>query len=141
MKLLTFLAKRFWWRSYSKTLEEVEETQAEDSLEEAVVVFVHAEQKDQTDEARKRVVKHALKHTKWLAGKRDFKRVVLHSFTHLGAENADPEFAQGFLDELDERLSNTGYEVKQTPFGYFCEWDLSVYGESLAKVWKEIGQD
>ena len=37
-----------------------------------------------------------------------------------------------------ERLGSTGYEVKTTPFGWFCEWDLSVYGESLAKVWKEI---
>ena len=49
------------------------------------------------------------------------------------------DFARDFLDELDERLTSTGYEVKQTPYGYFCEWDLSVYGESLAKVWKEIG--
>ena len=39
---------------------------------------------------------------------------------------------------LAERLRGTGYEVKITPFGYFCEWDLSVYGESLAKVWKEV---
>ena len=76
---------------------------------------------------------------KWLAGKRSWKRVVLHSFTHLGGENASPEFARGFLEELDERLSATGYEVARTPFGWFCEWELSVYGESLAKVWKEIG--
>ena len=36
------------------------------------------------------------------------------------------------------RLREAGYDVWTTPFGYFCEWDLSVYGESLAKVWKEI---
>ena len=29
-------------------------------------------------------------------------------------------------------------EVATTPFGWFCEWDLAVYGESLAKVWKEV---
>jgi hypothetical protein len=39
---------------------------------------------------------------------------------------------------LAERLRDTGYHVWLTPFGYFCEWELSVYGESLAKVWKEI---
>jgi hypothetical protein len=39
---------------------------------------------------------------------------------------------------LQQRLGETGYQVWTTPFGYFCEWDLSVYGESLAKVWKEI---
>ena len=35
-------------------------------------------------------------------------------------------------------LGNTGYRVWQTPFGYFCEWDLAVYGDSLAKVFKEL---
>jgi hypothetical protein len=35
-------------------------------------------------------------------------------------------------------LSETGYKVSNTPFGYFCEWDLEVFGDSLAKVWKEI---
>ena len=39
---------------------------------------------------------------------------------------------------LAERLSETGYEAHITPFGYLNEWDLSVYGESLAKVWKQI---
>lgn len=138
MKLLTFLAKRFWWRAYSKTLEDVPVNEVEDSLEDAVVVFVHAETKDEDEEAHRRARKHVLKHVKWLAGKRELRRVVLHSFTHLGAENADPAFAGAFLEELAERLRNGGYEVKQTPFGYFCEWDLSVYGESLAKVWKEV---
>ena len=138
MRLLTFLAKRFWWRAYSKTLEEASVVDIEDGLEEAVVVFLHAEARDQTPEADRRAFRHTLKHIKWLAGKRGMKRVVLHSFTHLGAENAEPAYASALLDRLQERLEGGGYEVKQTPFGYFCEWDLSVHGESLAKVWKEI---
>ncbi|MGK0301870.1 MAG: hypothetical protein ACI89X_002750, partial [Planctomycetota bacterium] len=24
------------------------------------------------------------------------------------------------------------------PFGYFCEWQIDVHGESLAKVYKQI---
>ena len=42
------------------------------------------------------------------------------------------------LEVRADRLRETGYQVWTTPFGYFCEWDLSVHGESLAKVWKEI---
>jgi hypothetical protein len=138
MRLLTFLAKRFWWRADSKTLEQVPDVEVEDGLDEVVVVFLHAENRDQDEACDRRVFKHTLKHVKWLAGKRGMKRVALHSFTHLGADNADPAYAREFLDRLQERLEGTGYEVKQTPFGYFCEWDLSVYGESLAKVWKEV---
>jgi len=138
MKVLTFLARRFWWRAHSRTLAEVEESSVEDELEDTVVAFVHAEARDEDDAAHARARRHLLKHLKWLAGKRDLSRVVLHSFTHLGGENADPRFAAAFLDEIAERLANAGYEVKQTPFGHFCEWGLDVYGESLAKVWKEI---
>jgi hypothetical protein len=138
MKLLTFQAREFGWKSFSKTLEEASDERVDEHVSEAVVVFLHAEEADVEEEARKRVFRHTLKHVKWLANKRDFRNVVLHSFTHLGADNADARFARKFLEELAERLRNTGYEVWITPFGWFCEWTLSVYGDSLAKVWKQI---
>jgi len=97
---------------------------------------MHVEANDQSDEARKRCFRKTLKHLKWLANKRDFKNIVLHSFTHLGGENAEPDFAREFIDELSERLASTGYATCTTPFGYFSEWDINVYGESLAKVYK-----
>ena len=136
MKLLTFHAKRFWWRSFSKTLEEADDLQVEEEVRDAVVAFYQVEVTDV--EIRDRAFRKALKHLKWLANKRNFRNVVLHSFTHLGGENAPPEFARDFTEELAERLRATGYRVWITPFGYFNEWDLSVYGESLAKVWKQI---
>jgi hypothetical protein len=136
MRMLMFQAKRFWWKSFSKTLEDVADTEAEDVVEEAVVVFMHVEARDALD--RDEVFRKTLKNVKWLANKRELKRVVLHSFTHLGGENAEPGFASAFIGELAARLRGTGYEVWVTPFGYFNEWDLSVYGESLGKVWKEI---
>jgi hypothetical protein len=136
MRLLMFQAQRFWWKSFSRTLEEVEEIEAEEAVEEAVVVFMHVEAKDAA--ARDDVFRKTLKNVKWLANKRDLRRVVLHSFTHLGGENAEPAFAGAFIEELAERLRATGYEAWITPFGYFNEWELKVYGESLGKVWKEI---
>lgn len=136
MRLLMFQAKRFWWKSFSKTLENVEDIQAEDQVTDAVVVFMHVEAKDAGN--RDDVFRKTLKNVKWLANKRELKNVVLHSFTHLGGENAEPEFAGALITELAERLTATGYAVKVTPFGYFNEWELSVYGESLGKVWKEI---
>lgn len=137
MKLLTFQAKRFRWKSFSKTLPEAQDLDVDQVVEEAVVVFLHAEARDLAE--RGSVFKKTLKHVKWLANKRDMRNVVLHSFTHLGAVNSPAGFAQAFLEELAERLRGTGYAVWITPFGWFCEWDLSVYGDSLAKVWKDVG--
>jgi hypothetical protein len=136
MKLLTFQARRFRWKNDTKSIPEAEDVDVDQTVESAVVVFLHAEEKDAAD--RTSVFRQTLKHVKWLANKRELKTVVLHSFTHLGAENAAPAFARHFLEELAERLRATGYSVWITPFGWFCEWDLAVYGDSLAKVWKEI---
>jgi hypothetical protein len=37
-----------------------------------------------------------------------------------------------------ERLRSVGYRVWITPFGWVCEWELGVHGESLAKVFKSL---
>jgi len=137
MRLLMFQARRFTIRPFAKTLEEAEDTDiAEEDVREAVVVFLHAEAGDEEREGK--VFRKALKNVKWLANKRGLRNVVLHSFTHLALTKAPPEFANRFLQRLAERLRDTGYQVWLTPFGYVCEWDLSVHGESLGRVYKEI---
>ena len=138
MKLLCFQAKRFHWKTHSKILPEVTDLQVDEEVGDTVVVFVHAETSDEDETRTHSVLRQSLKHIKWLAIKRAFKNIVIHSFTHLGAKAASAAFAQSFITSLAHRLEDTGYRVWTTPFGYFCEWDLSVNGESLAKVWKEI---
>ncbi|MGH7844897.1 MAG: threonyl-tRNA synthetase editing domain-containing protein [Candidatus Binatia bacterium] len=138
MKLLCFQAKRFWWKAFSQTLPGIPPRHDEGEVRAAVVIFVHAEEGDEEAERRLSVLRQTVKHVKWLAHKRSLGNVVLHSFTHLGGRNSTPQFAESFLNELAERLRGGGYHVDLTPFGHFCEWDLSVYAESLAKVWKEL---
>ena len=138
MKLLCFQAKNFRWKTHSKTLPEVPDQEVEEQIANTIVVFVHAEATDSQEQHRDSILRKTLKHIKWLANKRELKNVVLHSFTHLGGETAGAAFAERFIQSIADRLGKTGYNVRVTPFGYLCEWDLSVYGESLAKVWKEI---
>jgi hypothetical protein len=136
MKLLMFLAKHFRFRTYEKTLESVEFLDQASDIPEAAVIFMHAQSQDVS--RLEPVFSKTLKNIKWLANKKGFRNIVLHSFTHLGGESAPPEFAQTLIEDLSERLKKTGYQVWTTPFGHVCEWDLSVYGESLAKVYKEL---
>jgi len=136
VKLLMFQAKRFHFRSFLKTLSEAEDVNVDEDVPEAAVIFIHAEEGDES--RRSKVFTKALKNIKWLANKRGLRNVVLHSFTHLSTSKADPQFAREFLEDLAERLQATGYNVWLTPFGYTCEWDLSVYGESLGRVFKDI---
>ena len=136
MKLLMFYAPSFWFKPFEKTLEEVPDHQGEKAVENAVIVFYHGEAEDV--ERRKKVLTKALKNIKWLAGKFGTKTVVLHSFGHLSASKAPPEFTAELMAEVIERLTNAAYEVHTTPFGYLNEWKIHVAGESLAKVFKEI---
>ena len=138
MKLLCFQARRFRWKTHSKTLAEVPNRYIDHEVAETLVVFVHAEACDGADGRSPSVMRQSLKHIKWLANKRALKNIVLHSFTHLGGDTAPAAFAESFIETAAARLRDTGYRVWTTPFGHSCEWDLSVYGESLAKVWKEI---
>ncbi len=135
MKLLMFQARRFHFKSFLKTIASTIDREIEEDLRDVAVIFVHAEAED---ERRQKLAATVVKNIKWLANKRRLNNVVLHSFTHLSTSKADPEFAQALLEDLAARLSGAGYSVWLTPFGYTCEWDLSVYGESLAKVFKSI---
>jgi Archaea-specific editing domain of threonyl-tRNA synthetase len=149
VKILAFQAARFAWRPHARSLtsnddggvvsaEIAADAPPQQTTTDAVVAFLHAEPKDQALEARDRVLRHATKHIQWLANKRGLENVVLHSFTHLAADTADAGFAETLLAELGARLARKGYVVSTTPFGFTCAWELAVFGESLAKVWKEI---
>ena len=138
MRLLCFQVKRFWWKTFERRLPAAPEQHVEMTVHDAVVAFVHVEAADVNPEREISVFRQTLKHLKWLANKQSLRIIVLHSFTHLGADSCDPAAAQAFLARLAERLQAGGYETHVTPFGYLNEWDLSVYGHSLAKVWKQI---
>lgn len=136
MKLLMFLAKQFTFRPFERMLPDATDGGGQVRVAEAAVIFVHAEPQDETNAAG--LETKFVKNVKWLAGKRELKNVVLHSFTHLAETSASPQFAEAFLQSAATRLRNTGYQVTLTPFGWVCEWELAVFGESLAKVFKSL---
>lgn len=131
-----FLAKQFTFRPFEKTLPEAGDGGGEVRVADAAIVFVHAEPQDEADPAG--IETKFVKNVKWIAGKRGLRSVVLHSFTHLADASASPQFAEAFLQSAAARLRNTGYQVALTPFGWVCEWELAVFGESLAKVFKSL---
>jgi len=136
MKLLMFYTKEWWYKTASKTLEDVPDMQVEESMNDAVVIFFHSEAEDEANQES--VCTKFVKNVKWLAGKFSTKNVVLHSFNHLSSSKSSPEFAKKLLDDVIIRLERTGFTVMQTPFGYFNEFKMHVAGDSLAKVFKEF---
>lgn len=136
MKLLMFLSPRFRYRPFVSALEGAKANGDHVIVRDAAVIFVHSEENDVQDSAK--LLTKFVKNVKWMANKRDFKNVVLHSFTHLSESKSAPEFAESILLQASERLSAADFRVHLTPFGYSCEWELAVHGEPLAKVFKSL---
>lgn len=136
MKMLLFDTEYFWFDTFSKTLENVEDIKKEEKIENTAVVFIHVELED--EERKNKVIKNAVKTFKWYLNKVDKEKIVLHSFAHLSSSTSSPEFAAEIISEIKEKLINKGIEVHTTPFGYFSEFSIHVRGESLAKIFKEI---
>ena len=136
MKLLMHHVKEFWYKTYGKTLDGVETVEKEDKITEALLVFLHTEKED--EENKNKVTNKAIKNVKWLINKLSVKNVVLHAFAHLSTSKSAPEFGQDVIKDITTKLENIGLNVHLTPFGYFLEYSMHVYGESLAKVFKSI---
>lgn len=136
MKILMFYAPVFWFKTYEKVLPDVPDQNIENSTENAVVVFYHAEAEDENKKSA--VLTKLIKNIKWLARKFDTANVVLHSFNHLSVSKAGTEFTGELISEARARLENVGLIVVETPFGYLNEWKIHVAGDSLAKVFKDL---
>lgn len=119
-----------------KALESAAEVTEEKVIENALVGFIHAEEKD--GENISHVETKMIKNLKWAARKNNTKKIVLHSFAHLSETKASPEIIKQLLDNSETRLQNADYEVYQTPFGYFLDLDLKAPGSSLARLFKEV---
>lgn len=135
MRVLFWYCDKFSWAPAMKTLETMPEAE-KGTYQEVLVAFIHVEPQDliEGNSAEKKL----LKNIKWLAKKWDNKKVILHSFTHLGEEKADAGEALNLLNRIEIRLKNVDYEVIQTPYGYFLDLDMQAKGHPLARIYKEF---
>ena len=135
MRVLFLYCDRFAWTPTMKTIETAPEADP-GAVERAVVAFVHVESGDLEpgSSAETKLVKNA----KWLARKWDVSRIVLHSFTHLGEEKAEPEAARELLSRARTRLGGAGYETVETPWGYFLDLQVAAPGHPLARIFKQL---
>jgi hypothetical protein len=136
MKALYIYCREFAYNPTIKTLEGVSDDVTSARFENVQVAFLQAEHEDV--EREKEVEKKLIKNLKWICGKNNVKNVILHSFAHLSESKAEPGFTELIFSRVEERMRNSGYEVHQTPFGYFLDLQLNAPGFSLARVFKNL---
>ena len=136
MKLLMIYADKFAYRTSIKTLESSSTRDEENTIENALLGFIHVEPKD--EENLSSIETKLVKNLKWAARKNETNIIVLHSFAHLSESKADPEVTRRLMDSTEARLINAGYVTYQTPFGYFLDLDIKAPGHSFARLFKEF---
>jgi hypothetical protein len=135
MRILFWYCDHFAWVPAVKTLADAPDAEPAEH-DRSIVAFVHVEPKDleEANPAETKLVKNA----KWLARKWEIRRIILHSFTHLGEQKADADQARALLDRAQERLENAGYLTTQTPYGHFLNLHIDAPGHPLARIYKEL---
>ena len=136
MKLLMLYTDRFGYRTGTKNLPSEADYSEEKHVEGAIVGLIHAEADDEQDESG--VETKLIKNLKWAARKNDTNKIVLHSFAHLSDSKASPDYTKRLLSRAEVRLANSGYQVCQTPFGYFLDLNVNAPGRSLARIFKSF---
>lgn len=136
MKLLIFYVDKFGYESNQKGLADAEDLNVSETVNDAIVGFIHVEEKDQ--ENQNYYETKLVKNLKWAARKNETNRIVLHSFNHLSNSSAEPEFTKNLFDSVEQRLLSSDYETSQTPFGYFLNLDMQAPGKPLARIFKEF---
>jgi hypothetical protein len=136
MKLLLIYCEKFGYTPTIKTVDNASDEVEGKEYENIQTAFIQVENEDM--EREKEVEKKLVKNLKWICGKNQRKEIILHSFAHLSESKADPNFTSALIDRVEERMSNAGYVVHQTPFGYFLDLRVEAPGFSLARVFKDL---
>jgi hypothetical protein len=136
MKVLFLYCNSFRYEATTKTLDFVPEATGQFDFKDVQTAFIHLEDGDHENEAS--LFKKIVKQIKWLMNKNESKRLIIHSFAHLSESKAAPEFTYEFLNKLEKKMSESGFETHQTPFGYFLDLHMDAPGFSLARVFKSF---
>lgn len=136
MKLLMIYCEQFGWRTNYKTLEVVEDISEQRMIHDVLVGCINMEAEDEENAVKKET--KLIKNLKWAAGKNNTRKIVLHSFAHLSESKAEPKNAAHLLNSAEQRLKTAGYEVWQTPFGYFVDLEIKAPGNPLTRIFKSF---
>lgn len=139
MKLLMIYCTKFAYKTSMKTLDSFPDLDENKSYANAITGFIQIEESDENNLAY--IETKLVKNLKWAAGKNNTKIIILHSFAHLSESKARPEITKELFDNAETRLVKSGYEVYQTPFGYFLDLDIQAPGTPLARLFKDIQVD
>ncbi len=137
MKVLVFYTNSFSYKPADKNLDHAPDPGAGATYSNCILALIQIEAADEEKDILSRE-KKLVNHLKWTARKNNTKNIVLHPFAHLSSSKAASDFTHQIFNHAQIRLEHAGFQVNQTPFGYFLDLMMDAPGFSLARIWAEL---
>ncbi len=142
MRLLLIHADRFEYETRDKAVkqpETLDDSHKKGALEDGLVVFSTVEKNDEQDPGQ--ITNNAASSIEEVLGWLKTKKVMVYPYAHLSTNLASREPAIAILKGLEEKLSEKGYEVSRSPFGWYKSFTIKAKGHPLSELSRTITVD
>ncbi|TMI57351.1 threonine--tRNA ligase [Candidatus Bathyarchaeota archaeon] len=142
MRLLLVHADRFEYEAREKAVKEPEpldESHKRGALENGLVVFSTVEKNDEQEPEQ--IATNAASSIEEVLRWLKTKKVMVYPYAHLSTNLASREPAISILKALEEKLTQKGYEVSRSPFGWYKSFTITAKGHPLSELSRTITVD
>ena len=142
LRLLLVHADRFEYEAKEKAVKEPEpldESHKKGALENGLVVFSTVEKNDEQEPEQ--IATNAASSIEEVLGWLKTMKVLVYPYAHLSTNSASREPAISILKALEEKLTQKGYEVSRSPFGWYKSFTITAKGHPLSELSRTITVD
>jgi len=135
MRFLSFHVNYFWYKvtkkGRSKIIEEINDINKENSMKDALILFISMEKQDEADpDLLRKAVIEIEKITRQLK----ITNITILPFAHLFGQLSSLEYAFESMKKIEDLLKSKNYSVLRLPFGWFNELEMKAKGHPLSRI-------
>lgn len=135
MRFLSFHVDHFWYKvtkkGRSKVIEEITEENKENRVENALVLFISMEKRDEEDP---NLIEKGVSEIEKITNQLKILNLVILPFAHLFGQLSSLEYAFDAFKKIESMLKLKNYSVIRLPFGWFNELEMKAKGHPLSRI-------
>jgi len=115
----------------SKIIEEITDDNKEGRIEDALVLFISMEKRDEEDP---NLIEKGISEIKKITNQLKISNLVILPFAHLFGQLSSLEYAFESFKKIESMLKLKNYSVLRLPFGWFNELEMKAKGHPLSRI-------